>query len=232
MGRLRGLRGARLGTVATPVAGSLVYGSNPIARWGGNPPHHITVPTSSSPVATPYPIVGPVWGSNPPGWQSTGGNGQTSGRRHRGNGNGNSGGWSGNQGNQNGGGWSAGNSPYGSQPNSQALAAAQALLQTNPSLLTQSQFNMLQQAGLVSSSLPYSSVSQITPTASASAPTLSSGVNDPNCVAAGCTGGPYPNCTCAAASDTSALDATYAGLPLYMWIGGGLLAYLLVSKRR
>ena len=135
--------------------------------------------------------------------------------------------------------WSAGNSPYGSTPqnpnNSQALAAAQALLATNPSLLTQQQFQMLQQAGLVSNTLPYSSVSSITPTSSTGSTT--STTNDPNCVAAGCTGGPYPNCTCAAAAATSdistTLDTTYAGLPLYLWliIGAGGVFLFTKGKR-
>lgn len=138
-------------------------------------------------------------------------------------------------------GWTAGGSPYGSSPlnptNSQALAAAQALLATNPSFLTPQQFAMLQAAGLVSNTLPYSSVSQITPT-NGIAPALASTVNDPNCIAAGCTGGPYPNCTCAATATSSTdigtmLDTTYAGLPLYLWLivgGGGL--YLMTKKGR
>ena len=120
--------------------------------------------------------------------------------------------------------------------NSQALAAAQALLATNPSLLSQQQFQMLQAAGLVSNTLPYSSVSQITPTTPLTSSTAA--VNDPNCVAAGCTGGPYPNCVCpATASSTdigTVLSTTYAGLPLYLWlaIGGGALFFLTQKSGR
>ena len=132
------------------------------------------------------------------------------------------------------------NSPYGSTAqnptNSQALAAAQALLATNPSLLSQQQFQMLQAAGLVSNTLPYSSVSQITPTTPLTSSTAA--VNDPNCVAAGCTGGPYPNCVCPATTSSTdigtVLSTTYAGLPLYLWlaIGGGALFFLTQKSGR
>jgi hypothetical protein len=176
----------------------------------------------------------PVWGGSP------------------GSSNGSGGGWQGRTGSnwqsgQGGGGWGGGgssspwspaSSPYGSTPqnpnNSQALAAAQALLATNPSLLTPQQFQMLQQAGLVSNTLPYSSVSNINPTTPLTGSTAATAsVNDPNCVAAGCTGGPYPNCTCAAATDeTSSLDADVEGLPLYGWlIIGGVGLYLLTRRR-
>jgi hypothetical protein len=131
------------------------------------------------------------------------------------------------------GGWSAAGSPYGSQPNSQALAAAQALLASNPSLLTQAQFNMLQAAGLISSSLPYSSVSSIAPTAGTSVSNAASGI-DP------ATGVSYAQELAAAeAGGTSStgigadLSQTYAGLPLYLWllIGGGAV-YMLTKGRR
>src|SRR5271165_3838446 len=140
---------------------------------------------------------------------------------------------------RNGGSWNAQSNPYGSTPqnpnNSQALAAAQALLATNPSLLTSQQFQMLQQAGLVSNTLPYSSVSNINPTTPLTGSAAAS-ANDPNCTAAGCTGGPYPNCTCAAAAAPASdigttLSQSIGGLPLYLWLviaGGG---FLLLSKR-
>ena len=214
-------RGRGMGTVATQVGNSLVYSSDPVQARS-----HISAPvraigparppTSTSTNGTsvgPVPVRTPVWGGGSgiaPAWGSQGPST-----------------------------WSAANSPYGSTAqnptNSQALAAAQALLATNPSLLSPQQFQMLQAAGLVSNTLPYSSVSQITPTTPLTSSTAA--VNDPNCVAAGCTGGPYPNCTCAAAAATSsfdlgtALSTTYAGLPLYLWLAGGLGVYLLMGHK-
>lgn len=230
-------RSRRLGLVSTAVNGSLVYGSSPVSRvWGGNPPR-ATAPIAF-PVSTPVRPIGPAvpvsttptgsgaskgsngWQGGWQGWQS--GQNQT---LQTGSNNWQQGGWRGSQSGQN----------QSSQTNAQALATAQALLATNPSLLTQQQFTMLQQAGLISSTLPYSSVSQITPTTPAT--TTTNATNDPNCVAAGCTGGPYPNCTCAAAATSTSdigtmLSTTYAGLPLYLWliIGGGGL-YFLTQKR-
>ena len=207
-----------LGTVATQVGNSLVYSSDPVARAApvrgtiAYPGGSRRAPsTNTSTVQTGR---GSVWGGGSgiaPAW---GGQGPST--------------------------WSAGSSPYGSTAqnptNSQALAAAQALLATNPSLLSQQQFQMLQAAGLVSNTLPYSSVSQITPTTPLTSSTAA--VNDPNCVAAGCTGGPYPNCVCpATASSTdigTVLSTTYAGLPLYLWlaIGGGALFFLTQKSGR
>ena len=222
-------RGRGMGTVATQVGNSLVYSSDPVARARSSAPVRAIgparAPTSTATNGTsvgPVPVRTPVWGGGSgiaPAWGS--GGPQT---------------W---QGRQTSSTWSAANSPYGSTAqnptNSQALAAAQALLATNPSLLSQQQFQMLQAAGLVSNTLPYSSVSQITPTTPLTSSTAA--VNDPNCVAAGCTGGPYPNCTCAAAAATSsfdlgtALSTTYAGLPLYLWLAGGLGVYLLMGHK-
>lgn len=218
-----------LGLVSTSVGQTptLVFSSSPIAGTVA-PIRNILSRATAAPVSV---TIQPAWGSNPPrnilapivnpssptsqgsGWQS-GGNG----------------------------GWNAQSNPWGSTPqnpnNSQALAAAQALLQTNPSLLTQQQFTMLQQAGLVSNTLPYSSVSNINPTSPLTGSTAVSAtaVNDPNCVAAGCTGGPYPNCTCPATATSdigTTLSETVAGLPLYLWLligGGGIL--LLTRKGR
>jgi hypothetical protein len=250
-GRLRGLRGRGLGTVASNVGTSLVFGSNPIARTPiGRPvrayplgPTAPITPVSTSPTspvpANPYqpwsnsptgPIANPgpfQFGGSPGSGGRGGGSWQQGGQSWQ----------SGGQGWQSGQGWSATSSPYGSTPqnpnNSQALAAAQALLSTNPGLLSPQQFSMLQAAGLISSDLPYSEVSSISPTASVSSSTLSSGVNDPNCVAAGCTGGPYPDCTCpAAASSSMDLSTEYAGVPLYAWLIGGALGVYLIAKRR
>jgi len=235
-----------LGLVSTSVGQTptLVFSSSPITR--GTIRSRVQV--APTPIGPTYPVSAPS-GGNPP----TAGSGSVYGNP------GGSGGWSWsggggiagfqrrNQGNQNwqqGGGqsgsnWNAQSNPYGSTPqnpnNSQALAAAQALLQTNPSLLTSYQFQLLQQAGLVSNTLPYSSVSNINPTTPLTGSAAAS-ANDPNCVAAGCTGGPYPNCTCAAAAAPASdigttLSQSIGGLPLYLWLviaGGG---FLLLSKR-
>jgi|GEM_PF-2894832 len=99
-----------------------------------------------------------------------------------------------------------------------ALAQAQATLQSNPGALTQAQWTLLQQNGIIASTLPYSSASQVaTSSAPVSAPVST---DDPLCVAAGMTGGPYPNCT-AAVSATSFLSTAYYGFPLWMWLAGG-----------
>jgi hypothetical protein len=234
-GQYRGglMRRGGLGTIATVVGGSLVSSSNPIARASGLPvrslPIRVVGPVVANP-AQPQP-----WGGNPPsstqsaGWKR---------RNRNNNGSGSSnwqgGGWN----NQYSGGvsqgaWSATSSPYGSSPtnpnNSQALAAAQALLQTNPSLLSPQQFQMLQQAGLVSNTLPYSSVSQIAASGATSAD--SSSAIDPS------TGVPYATELAEAeAGSTSSvgtdLSTTYAGLPLYLWLGGGALLFVLLSRKR
>ena|SRR5271165_771455 len=215
-----------LGLVSTSVGRTptLVFSSSPITAPRSVGPARpvigwrtpVSTPIAPSPTGPAYPVSG-GWqqfgpgGVGPQGWQSG----------------------------RNGGSWNAQSNPYGSTPqnpnNSQALAAAQALLATNPSLLTSQQFQMLQQAGLVSNTLPYSSVSNINPTTPLTGSAAAS-ANDPNCVAAGCTGGPYPNCTCAAAAAPASdigttLSQSIGGLPLYLWLviaGGG---FLLLSKR-
>ncbi len=115
-----------LGTIATPVGGSLVYSSNPVSQRAPLAPTNLRLPIRVS--------VGiqPTWGSNPPRSNFPGSNFPSYSSPGSGWGAGSTP-------------WSAGNSPYGSTPqnpnNSQALAAAQALLATNPSLLTPSQFH-------------------------------------------------------------------------------------------
>lgn len=171
--RIRGLRRG-LGTVATPVAGSIVLSSDPVSQ--------------RMPVGAPFyrrPVIGfrplgptfPVTPTRPP--------------------------------------WSAGSSPYGSTPQNPTgsqLATAQALLQANPSLLNPTQWQMLQQAGLVSSTLPYSSASQV-------------GSGNPAIV-------PDPSVAASSGTDIGTLLSTpYGGLPLYLWLGVGAGAYLLFSQK-
>ena len=206
---LRTRRGRRLGTIATPVSGSLVYSSNPVSTL------RRPVPVRSSPVPTVPSQICPPWGCNgPQNWYGLAPGSQPSAPASS---------------PQN---WYG---PPSSSMSGQSLATAQALLQTNPGLLTAAQWQLLQQAGLVANTLPYSSAPQVTPTYPSS---VSAGVNDPNCLAAGMTGGPYPNCTAGAAvaaapfDISTALSTDYAGLPLYLWLGGGLAAYLLFFRQR
>jgi hypothetical protein len=211
---IRQRRRGGLGTIATPVAGSLVLSSNPIGRSVAPIRNIFPHGVIEAPVVNP---PAPVWGSNPPGpawpsplpWQSGGANGP---------------GWQGNPT------WTAAGSPYGSQPTSQSLAVAQALLATNPGLLSQSQWTLLQQAGLVSSTLPYSSAGLVTPTAGSSV--ASSSAIDP------ATGVPYATELAAAQAGSTSTDlgttlsADYGGLPLYAWLaGGGLLVYVLTGRK-
>ena len=50
----------------------------------------------------------------------------------------------------------------------------------------------------------------------------STGTNDPQCVAAGKTGGPYPNCT-------TPPSAGLAEIPWYLWALGAIAAYYAVK---
>lgn len=220
-GRTRGLRRG-LGTVSTPVGGALVYGSNPVAVSRPAPVSNIRYPVilppirivtpapTPAPTPTPAPInvrigIGPTWGPNPPMSIFPGGYGPT---------------------------WTAAGSPYGSTPapvrGGASLSTAMALYQSNPSLLTQAQWTQLQQAGVVAGTVPYSSAGQ----------TSGSGAIDP------ATGQTYASELAAAQAGSATavtsssdigttLDATYAGLPLYLWliIGAGGL-YLFTKKGR
>jgi hypothetical protein len=131
-----------------------------------------------------------------------------------------------------------------------ALQAAQALLATNPGALTQAQFALLQQAGDISSNLPYSEAGSITPDASAANPAgndpmcLSQGMFggpypncvsvDPACAAAGMSGGPYPNCT--ALTTTSLLPDSISSvtdaIPVWGWVAGGVLVLYLATRKK
>ena len=107
------------------------------------------------------------------------------------------------------------------------LAQLQQLAQTNPAALTPQQFAALQSAGTIASTVPYSSAPQLATPAAA-------GAIDPQCVAAGMTGGPYPNCTALPSAAGASLDFSqpYAGIPLWGWIAGGGLVLILVLKKK
>ena len=190
-----------LGTVATQVNGSIVLSSDPVKRSAPVRAIGPARPTRPTNGSGSYVVPG-----RPAGW--AGGSNSTPA-------------------------WGAtGPQQSSQQTNATSLATAQALLQTNPGLLNQTQWQMLQAAGLVASTVPYSSASQInTPLA-----TTPVGANDPQCLALGMTGGPYPNCTPAVAATSSfdigtMLSTAYLGLPLYVWLAGGLGAYLLLGHK-
>lgn len=199
-----------LGTVATQVNGSIVLSSDPVRRSAPVRAIGPAYPVRRAPVTTmPSPGRPTGWGGGSTITPAWGNNGPST--------------------------WSAGNSPFGSSPTNptgSSLATAQALLQTNPGLLNQTQWQILQAAGLVASTVPYGSASQInTPLSTTPVP-----ANDPQCLALGMTGGPYPNCTPAATATSSfdigtMLSTAYLGLPLYVWLAGGAGAYLLLGHK-
>lgn len=202
-----------LGTVATQVNGSIVVSSDPVRRSApvrAIGPARPTRPTNGTVTTMPYGRPTRQWAGESQITPAWGNNGPST--------------------------WSAGNSPFGSSPTNptgSSLATAQALLQTNPGLLNQTQWQMLQAAGLVASTVPYGSASQINTPLN----TTPVAANDPQCLALGMTGGPYPNCTPAAAAATSTFDigtmlsTAYLGLPLYVWLAGGVGAYLLLGHK-
>ena len=100
------------------------------------------------------------------------------------------------------------------------LAQLQALAQTNPSALTPGQLAVLQAAGTVASTLPYSSAASL-------ATTAPSGI-DPT------TGISYAQEAATAAAGTGSMDLStaYAGIPLWGWLAGGGLAVMLIMKRK
>jgi hypothetical protein len=103
------------------------------------------------------------------------------------------------------------------------------IYQTNPGALTASQWATLQQAGIIPSTLPYSSASAVATSVNTTATTT----DDPNCVAAGCVGGPYPNCTCAAAAATATdfFSTQYGPLTGLEWLLVAAGGYLLLKRK-
>jgi hypothetical protein len=235
----RGRRGSRggLGLVSTMVNGSMVLGSSPVARVApfrpiGPAPFRPII----SPVSTPPVSVGPTtnpaqWGGIPPRRIApiTSVNSQGSGSST----------WGGR------GVARTGRSQYGPQGSSSNTSQyggltyqqLQQIASTNPGVLTPQQYQAAQQAGFIAGTVPYSEASQIDPSAALAASAAGYSITnpDPQCIALGMTGGPYPNCTAVATTSSSdigsALSEDIAGLPLYLWLliaGGG---YLLISKR-
>lgn len=115
--------------------------------------------------------------------------------------------------------------------NQNALNVALALYNSNPSLLTAQQWSLLQSAGIVASTLPYSSAGLVSTGQQAIDPntgqTYASELSAAQ-AAAGVAG------STASTSDIgSTLSAVYGGLPLWLWlvIGGGGF-YLFTNRGR
>ena len=207
-------KGRGMGLVSAPVAGGLVYGSSAVPVGRPAPYRPIGGPV---PIVDPVRVVGPVAvgpsGWNPPGWQQ-GPPGSYGSQNPWQNGGGS--GWQ-NTGGQN------------SLSNAQALQAAQALYSTNADLLSPQQWTLLQNAGIIPSTLPYSSAGLVNTAATAASAT--SGAIDPT------TGVPYATelaeASASSSSGLGALSTDYSGLPLYAWLlGGGVLLYVIMGKRR
>lgn len=194
------------------------YRGTPRPVW--NPVSPIRTPVPSPVVPTPVwnpvspsqPVTG--WGGNPP--QSGG----SYWAQQRGQ-NGGNGGWGGG-----GGGYDTDNPAY-----SNNLAQLTLQYQSNPSSLTEPQWQQLQAAGVIPSTVPYSNASLVNP-AGADFSSSTSGI-DP------ATGVPYATELAAAQAGTTvasggistALSTPYAGIPLYIWLGGGALLFVVMSKR-
>lgn len=134
--------------------------------------------------------------------------------------------------------WGGWNPSYGSGSSSgisaQQLAQLIQIYQTNPTALTQSQWSQLQAAGIIPSTLPYSSASLIAPTTGTLATgSIATAGEDPMCLAAGMTGGPYPNCTplTSTPAGTDFFSTTYGPLTGLEWllVAGG--AFLLFKRK-
>lgn len=101
-------------------------------------------------------------------------------------------------------------------------------LNTDPTALTPQQWSALQSAGLLPTTLPQSDASLL-PNAS------STQSDDPQCLALGLTGGPYPNCNAAptAATATVGTPFTLSMIPTWGWVflGIGVLWYMKKKRR-
>ena len=226
-GHLRGL-----GATSAIVGNTLQIGPSisPVSSHG--PARRVTATPIFTPSSPVVPPVGPArrWNGSGGGAQPTPLQNGTSWWQQNGqnNGQGGNGGWGGGGGNGGGGngGWSSDN-----PSSSNNLAQLVLQYQANPSSLTEQQWQQLQAAGVIPSTVPYSNASLINSGAS------SSSAIDP------ATGQTYASelaaAQAAAAAGTTAssgistaLSTPYAGIPLYVWLGGGALLFILLSKRR
>jgi hypothetical protein len=223
-GHLRGLGvGPAIVGGTLQLGPSLTTGVSRQMPYKGRP----VVTPVTAPIVNPVnPIVGPIsttWGGNPPGWQGKGSSPiQTGGgywASQQGGGQGQQGGWGGN------GGWASDN-----PANSNNLAQLTLQYQSNPSSLTAQQWAQLQAAGVIPSTVPYSNASLVNPTSTSSGIDPATGVAYSTELAeAEAAAG-----TTAAASSgiSTALSTLYGGIPLYIWLGGGVLLFIMLGKRR
>jgi hypothetical protein len=224
--RLQGLRGRGLGVTSTMVNGNLEYGSDlvrsaspvyraPVRGTIAYPVQVNQTPNVFYSTAPNYPSeplqhpIAPAWGNNgPQGWGAGGS------------------GW----------GPTYTTPTYGGGVNNPANANNLAQLtlqyQANPASLTAQQWQQLQAAGAIPSTVPYSNAGLVNPLATTSGSTVSSGI-DP------ATGVPYATELAeaqAGVSSTSSIgtdfSTLYAGIPLYMWLGGAVLIYFVMSGKR
>jgi hypothetical protein len=173
--------------------------------------------TSSPPSSGPAP-----WGGNPPGWGGGGWGGPPGGPG------GGSYGWSSSTG------WSSSGGNPDNPTSQDNLAQLVLQYQSNPSSLTQTQWQQLQAAGVIPSTVPYSNAALVNPQASGA------GAIDP------ATGIPYSQELAAAtaaatpaATTTSSIFGTDAtngattifGIDWYYVVGGGVLAYALLFNK-
>jgi hypothetical protein len=191
-----------------PIAPVAFPGGNPTNPWGGGA-------WGNPPVSGPVPVTLPGGSVSPNGggWQAPwGGRGGYGGQYNEG------------------GSWNPSNPNNPTSANNLAQLTLQ--YQTNPSSLTEQQWQQLQAAGVIAGTVPYSNASLVSGSGT--------GAIDPN------TGQPYATelaaAEAAAAGGTTAavagtglstdLSTEYAGIPLYLWLGGGALLFVLMSGKR
>jgi hypothetical protein len=122
--------------------------------------------------------------------------------------------------------------PANNPANANNLAQLTLQYQANPASLTAQQWQQLQAAGVIPSTVPYSNAGLVNPLQATSGSTVASGI-DP------ATGIPYATELAeaqAGVSSTSSIgtdfSTLYAGIPLYMWLGGAALIYFVMSGKR
>lgn len=132
--------------------------------------------------------------------------------------------------------WGGWNPVYSSGSGNAGITATQLaqliqIYNSNPQALTASQWAQLQMAGIIPSTLPYSSASLVATSGPSTSPAVA--VNDPQCIAAGMTGGPYPNCSPAssAGSITDFFSTQYGPLTGLAWLGVGFAAWLFFKHK-
>jgi len=214
-GRMRGRRASTgFGIVSTEVNGALTYGSPVISRGP------IAVREPVRPVGPSYPVgpVDPVYSGGPTQW---GGNPPQAG------------GW---PGSGYGGGYGYSSYQNPNNPTSQNnLAQLAELYNSNPSSLTQQQWQQLQAAGVIAPTVPYSNASLVSGTSSAIDP--ATGISYATELAEMQASGLTTTTTAASASSIMGIDPTNGattifGIDWYYLAAGLVLVYVMTGKRR